>query len=140
MVEVFSKLDIALHLVDFGGNSINTSSAVGKMFLTMLAGFAEFERNLIGERTKAALDVKKERGERVGHIPFGKMLGKDGKTLVDDPFEQDTIDAIRGFRLAGMSVSGIMKLEMLSTDVWLNRGKPWTKSSLYRLMEREGIE
>jgi site-specific DNA recombinase len=33
---------------------------VGKMFFSMMTGFAEMERNLISERTKSALRFKKE--------------------------------------------------------------------------------
>src|SRR5438105_10121311 len=37
-----------------GGQSVNTGSSMGKMLITMLAGFAGFERNMIAERTTAA--------------------------------------------------------------------------------------
>lgn len=48
---------------------------MGKMFLTMAAGFAEMERNLIAERTRAALERKRERGERLGgRLPYGFEL------------------------------------------------------------------
>lgn len=77
----WDKQGVALHMVDFGGTAVNTGSAVGKLFLTMLAGFAEFERDLIGERTKAALRVKKANGERVGRIPYGYYERSDGKLL-----------------------------------------------------------
>src|SRR5215469_16351085 len=50
-VEEWEEAGIALHLVDMGGQSVNTASSMGKMLLTMLAGFAEFERNMIVERT-----------------------------------------------------------------------------------------
>ena len=59
-VEIWDKRGIALHLVDFGGQTIDTSSATGKMFLTMTAGFAEMERNLTAERTRAALRHKRD--------------------------------------------------------------------------------
>ena len=41
-----------------GGQAINSKSAMGKMFLTMMAGFAELERNVIAERTSVALQHK----------------------------------------------------------------------------------
>ena len=59
----WDKDKIALHLIDVGGQSINTSSAMGRMFITMMAGFAELERNLISERTTTALQHKKSHGE-----------------------------------------------------------------------------
>ena len=51
----------------------------------MVDAFAGFERRVIGARTKAALAVKKARGERVGGIPYGESVGlqyrsKLGKT------------------------------------------------------------
>ena len=57
--ETWDKQGVTLHLIDMGGASFFTSSAVGRMFLTMLAGFAQFERDLIAERTAAALATKR---------------------------------------------------------------------------------
>jgi hypothetical protein len=42
---------VALHLIDSGGQTINTKSPMGHMMLTVMAGRAELERNLIAERT-----------------------------------------------------------------------------------------
>jgi DNA invertase Pin-like site-specific DNA recombinase len=49
--------------------NIDTSTASGKLMFTMLAAFAEFELNVIRERTKERLAAKKRRGERVGRKP-----------------------------------------------------------------------
>src|SRR5262245_58539004 len=48
-VQTWNRAGVSLHLVDHGGQSIATATAVGRMFLTMLAGFAEMEKRLIGE-------------------------------------------------------------------------------------------
>lgn len=45
---------------------LDTSTAAGRFMLSNLAAAAEFERNLISERTKAALAVKKAQGVRLG--------------------------------------------------------------------------
>ncbi len=45
---------------------INPNDPTGRLMLTMMASFAEFERRLIGKRTKDALAAKKARGERLG--------------------------------------------------------------------------
>jgi len=45
---------------------INTKTAVGKMFFHLLCVFAEFERDLISERTKAGLAATKANGTRLG--------------------------------------------------------------------------
>ena len=45
---------------------IDTSTAVGRMIFGQLAVFAEYERNLISERTKAGMKAAKKRGVHVG--------------------------------------------------------------------------
>jgi DNA invertase Pin-like site-specific DNA recombinase len=65
--KAWDKAGVALHLLDMGGQAINTASAMGRMFLTMAAGFAELERNLISERTKLAMQHLKSQGKVFGH-------------------------------------------------------------------------
>jgi DNA invertase Pin-like site-specific DNA recombinase len=45
---------------------IDTTSSVGRMILGVLAAIAQFERDLIQDRTRAALAAKQRRGERLG--------------------------------------------------------------------------
>ncbi len=47
-------------------DNIDTTSAGGRLVLHMSAAFAEFERDLIAERTRAGMQARKARGERVG--------------------------------------------------------------------------
>lgn len=49
--------------------NIDTTSAMGKLFYTILAAFAEFEKNLISERTKDGLAATKARGRNGGRKP-----------------------------------------------------------------------
>ena len=44
--------------------NIDTSSAIGKFQLQMLGAFAEFERNIIAERTREALQFAQNVGKR----------------------------------------------------------------------------
>ncbi len=76
-VGAWDKRGIGLHIVDLGGTAVDTSSAMGRFMLTVLAGAAEMERNLIAERTRAAMRQKRERGERASRIaPFGYVRGR----------------------------------------------------------------
>jgi DNA invertase Pin-like site-specific DNA recombinase len=52
-----------LVLVD---GQVDTTTAVGRMFFRQQANMAEYERDLISERTRAALAAKRARGERLG--------------------------------------------------------------------------
>jgi DNA invertase Pin-like site-specific DNA recombinase len=47
-------------------DNIDTTSAAGKLIFTVFAAFAEFERNLIVERTNAGLKAAKKRGQKLG--------------------------------------------------------------------------
>ena len=56
----------ALVVLDLG---LDTTTPVGRFTLTILAGVAQLERDLIRQRTREALAAKKARGERVGRPP-----------------------------------------------------------------------
>ena len=70
-VEAWERSSIALHVVDLGGNAIDTTSAAGRFMLVVLAGAAELERNPTRERTRSAMAVQLANGQRVGGIPYG---------------------------------------------------------------------
>jgi site-specific DNA recombinase len=123
-----------LHLVDHGGQSINTASAVGRMFLTMLAGFAEFERGLIRERTKAALTTKKSRGEAVSGPTIG--FDRNGKRLVPNDTEQALIARVHAMRAKGASlhdIAGTFNRENVPTK---RGGGAWHASTIRNILLR----
>jgi site-specific DNA recombinase len=67
----------------------------------ILDAAAEYERALIAARTKAALAVKRARGERVGAVPYGYRLGSDGSSLESHGDEQRIIADVRAMRTEG---------------------------------------
>jgi DNA invertase Pin-like site-specific DNA recombinase len=66
-----------------------------------MASLAQMERELIGERTRDALQMKKSRGELVGSVPYGYVLHADGKTLIEDFEGQKIITLARDLRRQG---------------------------------------
>ena len=46
--------------------SIDTTTPGGKLFFHMMGALAEFERDLIVERTKAGMDAARKRGQHIG--------------------------------------------------------------------------
>lgn len=72
---------VAMHLIDLGGQAVNSASAMGRFMITVLAGAAEMERNLIRERTRMALHHKKERGDRLSGTPLGFLASAPGAPL-----------------------------------------------------------
>jgi DNA invertase Pin-like site-specific DNA recombinase len=49
--------------------SIDTTTATGRLVFTLLSALSQFERDLTSERTKAALGALKARGVRLGRPP-----------------------------------------------------------------------
>jgi|GEM_PF-238134 len=49
--------------------AVDTSTSGGRLIFHIMAAFAEFERNLIRERTKAGLEAARQRGSRLGRPP-----------------------------------------------------------------------
>lgn len=86
---------------------IDTTTAAGKMMVTMLLGFAQMERDLASERTVAALAHKKSKGERLGNIPYGYRVAADGLHIEPDADEQAIIGQARELKAAGLSLRRI---------------------------------
>ncbi|MBY0290144.1 MAG: recombinase family protein [Mycobacteriaceae bacterium] len=63
IIEAAQKQGWSLVVLDM---DLDLTTAAGRMMARQLVSFAEYERELIGERTKAALAAKKQRGERIG--------------------------------------------------------------------------
>jgi site-specific DNA recombinase len=131
----WDKRNVALHLVDLGGQTLDTSSAMGRFFLTVMAGAAELERNLIAERTTEALSYKKSQNERVGELPYGFQEGPDGK-LIEDEGEQATIATIRQYRAQGLSLRAIV-VAAEHAGLVSRSGKPFQLTQIVRILEKD---
>ena len=87
---------------------IDTTSAAGKMIFRLLAVLAEFERDQIADRTRAALQYKRGKGEKTGgDIPFGYRARKG--RLYPNPKEQAAISEIKARRGRGESLRAICR-------------------------------
>jgi len=98
----FQKRNINLHLLDV---SVDTSTATGKMFFTVLAMLAQFERDITGERTKTVLDMKRKEGKVWNHTPYG--YDRIGDSLVPNSAEQQAIKRMKAMRKEGYSLRDI---------------------------------
>jgi DNA invertase Pin-like site-specific DNA recombinase len=69
-VEELSKKTIGFKVLSGQGVNIDTTTPAGKMIFSIFGALAEFERELIRERTKAGIDAARARG-RMGGRKFG---------------------------------------------------------------------
>jgi Site-specific recombinases, DNA invertase Pin homologs len=113
---------------------IDTTSAAGKMIFRMLAVLAEFERDLVSERTKLALDHLRRSGRRVsGRIPFGFDLRCE--RLVPNAAEQKSLALIRRLRVEGRSLRAIAA-ELDRRGISAKRGGSWSAKVLADVLRR----
>lgn len=96
---------------------------------------AQWERETIGERTKAALKQKRERGEKTGgYVPFGFDADADGK-LATNENEQKAIARIIELRGNWYTYEAIA--EALNRDgILTKQGKAWSKASVYQIYKK----
>jgi DNA invertase Pin-like site-specific DNA recombinase len=100
------KAGASIVAVDGHGNG---NSPESQLMATIIDAFAAYERAVIVMRTKAALDHKRPKNERIGNLPYGKTLAPDGIHLVPYPPEQAVIAAARRLRQRGLSHKKIAK-------------------------------
>jgi DNA invertase Pin-like site-specific DNA recombinase len=110
--------------------SIDTRSATGRAFFKILAVLAELERDLVAERTTAALAHKKVRGERIGEVPFG-YASNDGKL---EPITEELRlrKEMREMRIDGLSWSEIAEnLNLLG--ILTKKGRDWSAQNARKI-------
>ncbi len=134
-VEAWECRGVSLHILNLGGTTIDTSTPTGKFFITVMAGAAELERNLIRERCNEGRKIRKAQGCRVGEIPFGFSLAADGKTLLKCGEEQEAITLALDLRMQGYSASGIAA-ELNRRGIATKKGAQWTHKQVIRLLQR----
>ena len=126
MTRTWDDRGIGLHLLDLG---IDTTSAVGRAFLTVAAGFAELERNLVAERTASALQQLRSRGVRLGREPYGahrvEVIDEAGrKTWETCQDEADVVALMVELLAQGMTLRAIVA-ELNARGVPTKRGGAW---------------
>jgi len=118
---IASRLDKAgADLVSLS-ESIDTTSAAGKMMFRILAVLSEFERDLISERTAMALAHLRAQGQHTGgEAPYGYRVA-NGRLVVDEA-EQAVIQHARILRSNGLSLRAVaQKLHALGCSSRVGR-------------------
>ena len=133
LLELFEKRNVALISV---AESLDTSSAAGRLVITIMGAVSQWEREAIGERTREALRYKRNNGERVGNIEFGYRLAADGCHLEPHPEEQAALVTIRKLRSKGHSLRCIAAA-LNRQGHRTRRSSEWRLESVVRVLRRE---
>jgi len=92
MLSVFEKHKVSFVAVT---QQFNTSTPLGRLTLNILLSFAQFERELIGERTRDKMSAARRKGKWVGGCPvLGYDVDPGGGRLVVNEEEAERVRAI----------------------------------------------
>ena len=141
IVEIFEN-----HRVSFVSvtQQLNSSSSMGRLTLNILLSFAQFEREMIAERTRDKMSAARRKGKWVGGIPvLGYDVDPRGGRLVVNPDEAGQVQAI--FKLYVESRSLIPAVRELNRRGWTtkkwttkegreHKAQAFTKNALYRVL------
>jgi site-specific DNA recombinase len=102
LIDLCSKYDVALVSV---GETLDTSSAVGRLVVNMLGVVAQWERERIAERVEHALAYKRQNQKVYGHTPFGYR--REGDRLIPNPETLAALVRARTMHAQGASLRQI---------------------------------
>lgn len=105
-------------------DSLDTHSAAGRLVLNIMVSVSQWEREAIGERTRDAMRHKRQRGERVGTVPFGYRAASDGVRLEPNPAEREILRHIHRLHVSGQSTRQIAA-ELNRLGYATRRGAAW---------------
>ncbi len=92
LLEFFEKHNVAFVSVT---QAFNTNTSMGRLTLNILLSFAQFEREIISERTKDKMGAARKKGRWVGGIPIlGYDLDRMNHKLVINPKEVEIVREI----------------------------------------------
>src|ERR1700681_4821649 len=122
----------------------NTTTSLGRLTLNILLSFAQFEREIIGERTRDKMTAARRKGKWVGGMPvLGYDIAADGGHLVVNPREAEQVREM--FRLYAQHRSLSAIIEELGRRGWTTKafrsqrgnqhgGRPFQEATLLRLL------
>ena len=132
-IDEINDMDIGFHVVDMGGQSLDTTSAMGRFIVRFVASSAELEREMTSERTREAMQYLRRNRMRFTRSIYGWEVTKSGK-LRPNWREQSRLDymawQVNRNGMTAFSVARSMnKMGRLGKE-----GGQWTATSVSRVI------
>lgn len=134
------------HLVSFVAvtQQLNTTTSLGRLTLNILLSFAQFEREIIGERTRDKMQAARRKGKWIGGMPvLGYDVAAEGGSLVVNQKEAEQVREIFNLYTQHRSLTAVVA--ELSRRGWTTKayrskrgkphgGRPFREPTLLRLL------
>ena len=140
MVELFDRHKVSFVSVT---QAFNTTTSMGRLTLNVLLSFAQFEREVTGERIRDKIAASKKKGIWMGGLP---ALGYDvqSRKLVVNAREAERVrhifrryldlESVRALK-AELNQAGIVSKERKAADGSTYGGKPFSRGALYAILQ-----
>lgn len=130
--EIMKKFDE--HNVQFVSvtQEINTASSAGRMMLNILMTFAQYEREIISERTRFKMEASRKRGMFVGGCVVLGYINQN-KKLIPVPAEAEVVNRIFN-RYIEIQSPRLIAEELNNDGILTKRQKKWTPAAVYRIL------
>jgi site-specific DNA recombinase len=122
----------------------NTTTSIGRLTLNILLSFAQFEREIIGERTRDKMSAARRKGKWVGGTPgLGYDVDPGGGRLLINEKEARRVREIFTLYRSHHSLTAVvseLNRKDWKTKSWKSKsgirraGRPFTKDSLRRML------
>jgi len=129
LVETFDQHEVTFVSVT---QSFNTTTSMGRLTLNILLSFAQFEREVIGERVRDKIAASRARGMWMGGpVPLGYRV-ENRKLVVDEAGAATVRRVFEGFAELGSATRllPVLRAEGLVTKT----GRPFDKGAVYKLL------
>ncbi len=144
IVEIFERHSVSFVSVT---QAFNTTTSMGRLTLNVLLSFAQFEREVIGERIRDKFAASRRKGMWMGGVP---PLGYDvvDRKLVVNEAEADLVRLIfKRFLRVGSATKLAQELRRAghTTKSWTTQdgkhrpGKPIDKGAIYKILEQPRV-
>ena len=141
LMEAFEQHQVAFVSVT---QHFNSATSMGRLVLNVLLSFAQFERELIAERTRDKMAAARRKGKWAGGVPIlGYDVDARTKKLVVNEAEAERVRAIFALYLEYRSLLPVVEdlgwrgwgtKQSLTRQGHVRGGRPFTKNSLYQLL------
>lgn len=137
IMDQFARADVAFVSVT---QNFSTADAIGRLTLNMLMSFAEFEREMIAERTRDKIRAARRRGKWTGGVvPLGYRV-EHKQLFVDEataPLAREVFALYRELESAVAVAERLSQIAHRACASWsaaVVRTRPWTKNDVLRLL------
>jgi site-specific DNA recombinase len=129
LIEHFEKNNIAIKSIT---EPFDTTSPPGKLMFNMLGSFAQFERELIGERTKLGLNRAFDEGKWATSPPYGYNV-KNGQLMLNEKEALFVKRVIELFITENLGIKLIAR-RLKTEDTITKRSGKWSKTSVWNML------